>query len=115
MNPQLIGVPPVAGSGNPTAPARFPGDGLPPGPGVQWIRTDDESRLQRSKEQFDQKPRALPWAGMNDAVGVRPGRMRGGTVNHKAGSETGEDIWGWAGMNEGVGVGTGGMEFSDQP
>ena len=35
-----------------------------------WIHRDYESRLQRSKWPLADKPRALPWAGMNDAFGV---------------------------------------------
>ena len=34
------------------------------------IHRDYESRLQRSKWPLADKPRALPWAGMNDAFGV---------------------------------------------
>jgi hypothetical protein len=38
------------------------------------IPQDNESRLQRSEWSFADKPGALPWAGMNDAVGVPNGR-----------------------------------------
>jgi len=34
------------------------------------IPVHDESRFQRSEWSLADKPRALPWAGMNDAVGV---------------------------------------------
>jgi hypothetical protein len=34
------------------------------------IPQDNESRFQRSEWSLAEKPRALPWAGMNDAVGV---------------------------------------------
>ena len=44
------------------------------------IPQDHESRFQRSEWSLADEPRALPWAGMNDAVGV------------------------WAGMSDAVGV-----------
>jgi len=34
------------------------------------IPVHDESRFQRSERSLADEPRALPWAGMNDAVGV---------------------------------------------
>ena len=42
------------------------------GPDCGWAGEDDESRLQRSDGYSGGEPRALPWAGMNDAFGVRP-------------------------------------------
>jgi len=43
-----------------------------PNPTVSVLRSD-ESRFQRSEGSLADKPRALPWAGMNDAVGVSNG------------------------------------------
>jgi hypothetical protein len=40
-----------------------------PGPGAQDL-VNNETRLQRSEMFFAEEPRALPWAGMNDALGV---------------------------------------------
>ena len=49
------------------------------------IPVHDESRLQRSEWSLTEKPRALPWAGMSDAVGVsnRPAVRPGGCLPGK--------------------------------
>ncbi len=39
-------------------------------PGPASVPEHNESRFQRSEGSLADKPRALPWAGMNDAVGV---------------------------------------------
>jgi hypothetical protein len=55
------------------------------GHGQVSIPQHDGSRFQRSERSLAEKPRALPWAGMNDAVGVsnKPasGSCLSGTAN----------------------------------
>jgi hypothetical protein len=48
-------------------------NGLPHSLGLAWLGRhgpEDESRFQRSGLFSAAKPKALPWAGMKDAVGV---------------------------------------------
>ena len=56
------------------------------GPDYSWAGDHDESRLQRSDGYSGLEPRALPWAGMNDAFGVRIQASWGGRLKPLRGS-----------------------------